>query len=237
MKTVDVKEFTKQLIADRCSSLIENENMLPDNVLAMIKKAHTEYKETPNDTNFKNIKELISQTKYVEESVEYKDFNRRIVLIAFKLIMNKSKDVFPNYKSFLEIASKRLDKINPDMKSSPKAMLQHYHQCMEEMEHPKPDDHYMVSFAKEIVTKIFYDAVADMTNVSGSTVNLEPVVLNKDVKRDLKRKLVQINSTELLPPKKRVRFHNEVIDLVPAPPPPPPTRPDYYTVEPIFLFA
>lgn len=201
MKTVDVKEFTKQLIADRCSSLIENENMLPDNVLAMIKKAHSEYKQTPNDTNFNNIKELISQTKYVEESVEYKDFNRRIVLIAFKLIMNKSKDVFPNYKNFLETASKRLDKINPDMKASAKAMLQHYHQCMEEMEHPKPDDHYMVSFAKEIVTKIFYDAVADMTNVSGSTVNLEPAVTKNVVLRKVveskrpeehKRKLVHI---------------------------------------------
>lgn len=228
MKTVDVKEFTKQLIADRCSNLIESENMLPENVLAMIKKAHTEYKQTPNDANFNNIKELISQTKYVEESVEYKDFNRRIVLIAFKLIMNKSKDIFPNYKSFLETASKRLDKINPDMKSSAKAMLQHYHQCMEEMERPKPDDHYMVSFAKEIVTKIFYDAVADMTNVAGSTVSLEStvtknlvlrkVVEGDDRRRD-KRKLVTINTSDVTP--KRVRFQ----------------EPSHRTVTPLFMFA
>ncbi|ABQ51985.1 hypothetical protein SlGVgp042 [Spodoptera litura granulovirus] len=197
METVDVKEFTKQLIADRCSSLIENERMLPDNVLAIIKKAHQDYKESPNDRNFNNIKELISQTKYVEESVEYKDFNRRIVLIAFKLIMNKSKDLFPNYKPFLETAVKRLEKINPDMKSSAKAMLQHYHQCMEEMEHPKPDDHYMVSFAKEIVTKIFYDAVADMTNVAGSAVTLETtknMVLKKAIgDQGVKRRLVTVD--------------------------------------------
>ncbi|AAG27338.1 PxORF40 peptide [Plutella xylostella granulovirus] len=182
METVDVKEFTKQLIADRCSVLIEKANMLPDNVLSMIKRAHQEYKESPNDKNFNNIKELISQTKYVEESVEYKDFNRRIVLIAIKLIMGKSKDLFPNYKGFIENANKRLEKIDPDMKSSPKAMLQHYHQCMEEMENPKPDDHYMISFAKEIVTKIFYDAVADMTNVVGGAVSIETskkLLLNK----------------------------------------------------------
>lgn len=216
MKTVDVKEFTKQLIADRCSSLIENENLLPDNVLAMIKKAHLEYKQTPNDTNFNNIKELISQTRYVEESVEYKNFNRRIFLIAVKLIMNKSKDVFPNYKSFLETNSKRLEIINPDMKSSPKAMLQHYHQCLEEMEHPKPDDHYMWSFAKEIVTKIFYDAVAEMTNVNGSTINLEPAAAKDMVLRklvdgggEMKRKLVtiDIDDNENC---KRVRFEEDI---------------------------
>lgn len=217
MKTVDVKEFTKQLIADRCSSLIENENLLPDNVLAMIKKAHQEYKQTPNDTNFNNIKELISQTRYVEESVEYKNFNRRIFLIAVKLIMNKSKDVFPNYKSFLETNSKRLEIINPDMKSSPKAMLQHYHQCLEEMEHPKPDEHYMWSFAKEIVTKIFYDAVAEMTNVDGSTINLEPAAAKDMVLRKLvedgdgnkKRKLVTIDVDEH-GGGKRVRFNEDV---------------------------
>ncbi|AKR17499.1 hypothetical protein [Mocis latipes granulovirus] len=225
MKTVDVKEFTKQLIADRCSSLIENENLLPDNVMAMIKKAHLDYKQTPNDTNFNNIKELISQTRYVEESVEYKNFNRRIFLIAVKLIMNKSKDLFPNYKSFLETNSKRLDIINPDMKASPKAMLQHYHQCLEEMEHPKPDDHYMLSFAKEIVTKIFYDAVAEMTNVNGSTINLEPaaakdIVLRKVVNdadnNVVKRKLVTIdidnnNDNENSFKCKRVRFE-EMVD-------------------------
>lgn len=217
MKTVDVKEFTKQLIADRCSSLIENENLLPDNVLAMIKKAHLDYKQTPNDTNFNNIKELISQTRYVEESVEYKNFNRRIFLIAIKLIMTKSKDVFPHYKSFLETNSKRLDIINPDMKSSPKAMLQHYHQCLEEMEHPKPDDHYMWSFAKEIVTKIFYDAVAEMTNVNESTINLEPAAAKDMVLRqvvdggggggDMKRKLVTIDIDDKSC--KRVRFEED----------------------------
>ncbi|QBQ01594.1 PlxyGVORF40-like protein [Hyphantria cunea granulovirus] len=194
METVDVKEFTKQLIADRCSALIESANMLPQNVLCMIKRAHEEYRTSPNDHNFNNIKELISQTKYVEESVEYKDFNRRIVLIAFKLIMGKSRDLFPQYKPFLETACKRLETINPDMKSSPKAMLQHYHQCMEEMEHPKPDDHYMISFAKEIVTKIFYDAVADMTTVAGSAVTISPAVNATKAPLVLNRKRPQLFS-------------------------------------------
>jgi hypothetical protein len=200
METVDVKEFTKQLIADRCSMLIENENMLPDNVLSIIKRAHKEYKESPNERNFNNIKELISQTKYVEESVEYKNFNRGIFLIAMNLIVSKFQDVFPHYKPFFVNAAKRLEKVNPDMKSSPKAMLQHYHQCIEEMENPKPDDHYMISFAKEIVTKIFYDAVADMTNVGGSAVVIAPLtkdlVLNKAIDSGVTRKkLVTLKKT------------------------------------------
>ncbi|AAS82692.1 ORF46 [Agrotis segetum granulovirus] len=200
METVDVKEFTKQLIADRCSMLIESENMLPENVLSIIKRAHKEYKEVPNERNFNNIKELISQTKYIEESVEYKNFNRGIFLIAMNLIVSKCQDVFPHYKPFFANASKRLEKINPDMKSSPKAMLQHYHQCIEEMEHPKPDDHYMISFAKEIVTKIFYDAVADMTNMGGSAVVIAPasskeLVLTKTIENNSnKKKLVSLKS-------------------------------------------
>lgn len=206
MELVDVKEFTKQLIADRCSMLIESESMLPDNVMQMIKRAHADFKDHPNEENFKNIKELVSQTKYVEESVEYKDFNRRIVLIAFKLIMSKSVDMFPSYKPFLESACRRLERINPDMKSSPKAMLQHYHQCMEEMDHPKPDDHYMISFAKEIVTKIFYDAVADMTNMDAGCVDMQKPpstlsIVDKTIQTNRRKPLV-----ELKPPSTPIYF-------------------------------
>ncbi|AIS92045.1 hypothetical protein [Erinnyis ello granulovirus] len=169
---VDAKEFAKQLIADKCRTLIESANMLPDKELAIIKKAHKEYSESPTMANFENIKKLILQTKYVEESVEYKNFNRGTFLIALNLIVNKCQDVFPNYKGFFVNTAKRLEGINPDMKSSPKEMLKHYYECIEEMENPKPDDHYMVSYAKSIVTKILYEAVSDMTNMNTNCVNL-----------------------------------------------------------------
>lgn len=181
--TVDVKDFAKQLIADKCKLLIESEHMLPDKVMSIIKKAHKDYNDAPNETNFNNIKELILQTKYVEESVEYKNFNRGTFLIAVNLIVNKCQDYFPNYKSFFINAAKRLEKIDPDMKSSPKDMLKHYYECLNELENPHLDDHYMVSYAKSIVTKILYDAVADMTNVTGSAVTIpvaaKKLVLNK----------------------------------------------------------
>ncbi|ABC61171.1 unknown [Choristoneura occidentalis granulovirus] len=170
---VDAKEFAKQLIADKCKTLIESANMLPDKELAIIKKAHKEYSDSPTQANFNNIKKLILQTKYVEESVEYKNFNRGTFLIALNLIVNKCQDVFPNYKSFFVNTAKRLQKIDPDMKSSPKDMLKHYYECIEEMENPKLDDHYMVSYAKSTMTKILYDAVSEMTNMNGSTINLE----------------------------------------------------------------
>nr|QNN89467.1 ORF43 [Pieris brassicae granulovirus] len=54
--TVDAKEFAKQLIADKCRTLIEAENMLPDKEMAIMKKAHKEYTESPNTANFNNIK-------------------------------------------------------------------------------------------------------------------------------------------------------------------------------------
>lgn len=169
---VDAKEFAKQLIADKCRTLIENANMLPDKELAIVKKAHKEYSDSPTSANFDNIKKLILQTKYVEESVEYKNFNRGTFLIALNLIVNKCQDVFPNYKSFFTNTAKRLEGINPDMKASPKDMLKHYYECIEEMENPKPDDHYMVSYAKSIVTKILYETVSDMTTMNTNTINL-----------------------------------------------------------------
>ncbi|AKN80789.1 hypothetical protein [Diatraea saccharalis granulovirus] len=171
--TVDAKEFAKQLIADKCKELIESENMLPDRELAIVRKAHREYTETPNFENFNNIKRLILHTKYVEESVEYKNFNRGTFLIALNLIINKCQHLFPNYKTFFLNTARRLEKINPDIKASPRDMLKHYYECIEEMENPHGEDHYMVSYAKSILSKILYDTVADMTTVTGSTVNIE----------------------------------------------------------------
>ncbi|QOD40007.1 Maph44 [Matsumuraeses phaseoli granulovirus] len=193
--TVDAKEFAKQLIADKCKVLIESENMLPDKVMAIIKKAHKDYNDTPSEANFNNIKELILQTKYVEESVEYKNFNRGTFLIALNLIVNKCQDIFPNYKTFFINASKRLEKIDPDMKSSPKDMLKHYYECIQEIENPQMDDHYMVSYAKSIVTKILYDAVADMTSVGGGAVTIPTVAVaatSASKKLPIKKQLVTL---------------------------------------------
>lgn len=160
---VDAKEFAKQLIADKCRTLIEAENMLPDKVMAMVKRAHQEYKDSPTDKNFNTIKELILQTKYVEESVEHKNFHRGTFLIAMNLIVKKCEGAFPAYGSFFARATRGLERLDPDIKSSPKDMLKHYYECIEELENPKADDHYMISYAKSVISKILYEAVADMT--------------------------------------------------------------------------
>lgn len=156
---INVDVFARQLIADKCSALIESENMLPENILSIVKNARDEYFKNPSNKNYENIKKLFSQTKYVDDAIDYKDFNRRILLIAFKFGLNKSKTYFKNYKSVLEVAIKRLDGINPDLKSSPRAMLQHYNECLENLDNPRNDEHHLITFGKEIATKIFIETI------------------------------------------------------------------------------
>ncbi|AGQ20280.1 hypothetical protein CaLGV021 [Clostera anastomosis granulovirus A] len=170
--TVDANEFAKQLIADKCRVLIESAKMLPDKELSIIKQAHAEYANSPTQSNFENIKKLILQTKYVEESIEYKNFNRGTFLVALNLIVNKCKETFPNHTTFFVNTARRLEKMDPDIRSSPKEMLKHYYQCIEDMENPKGDEHYMISYAKSIITKLLYDTVNDMTNIHESTVKI-----------------------------------------------------------------
>lgn len=156
---IDIDVFARQLIADKCSSLIESERMLPDNILRIVINARDDYFNNPSNKNYERIKKLFSQTKYVDDAVDYKDFNRRMLLIAFKFGLNKGKEYFKNYKSILEVALKRLDGINPDLKSSPRAMLQHYNECLENLDSPRNDEHHLVTFGKEIATKIFIETI------------------------------------------------------------------------------
>lgn len=159
MDAINIDVFVRQLIADKCSALIEAEGFLPNDHLAVIKQARDEYFKNPTNKNYDYIKRLFSQTKYVDDSIESKDFHRRVMLIAFKLALNKCKNYFVNYKSVLEIALKRLDGINPDLKSSPRALLQHYNECLDRLDNPRNDEHHLVSFAKEIATKIFIETI------------------------------------------------------------------------------
>jgi len=159
MESLNIDDFARKLIADKCSALIESERMLPDNILTIVKNVRDEYFKNPTPKNYENIKNLFSQTKYVDDSIDYKDFNRRILLIAFKFAINKSKDHFKNYIHVLDVAIKRLDKINPDLKSSPRAMLQHYNECLENLDNPRNDEHHLLTFGKEIATKIFIETI------------------------------------------------------------------------------
>lgn len=159
MVALNIDDFSRQLIADRCSALIESENMLPPYILAKVKSARDDYLHDPSQKNYEIIKKLFSQTKYVDDAIDYKDFNRRLLLIAFKFALNKSKEHFKSYKTVIEVALKRLDAINPDLKSSPRAMLQHYNECLENLDNPKNDEHHLIIFAKEIATKIFVETI------------------------------------------------------------------------------
>ncbi|AGR56852.1 ac106 [Hemileuca sp. nucleopolyhedrovirus] len=156
---INVDVFARQLIADKCSALIESQGMLPDDILVIVKRARDEYFKNPTNKNYDYIKRLFSQTKYVDDAIDYKDFNRRMLLIVFKFALNKSKLYFKNYKTIIEVALKRLDSINPDLKSSPRAMLQHYNECLENLDNPRNDEHHLVTFTKEIATKIFIETI------------------------------------------------------------------------------
>nr|WUR10744.1 ac106/107 [Calliteara abietis nucleopolyhedrovirus] len=159
MDAISIDVFARQLIADKCSALIESQAMLPENILAIVRRARDDYYQLPNNKNYEYLKKLFVQINYIEDAVEYKDFNRRLLLIAFKFALNKSKEYFTTYRSVLTVALKRLDGINPDMKDSPRALLQHYNECLENLDNPKSDEHYLVVFGKEIISKIFIETI------------------------------------------------------------------------------
>nr|UPO71188.1 orf102 [Trichoplusia ni single nucleopolyhedrovirus] len=172
MDSINIDDFARQLIADKCSALIESERMLPDNILAIVKGARDEYFKNPSPKNYDTIKKLFSQSKYVDDSIDYKDFNRRLLLIAFKFGLNKGKDYFKNYRAVLEVALKRLDGIDPDLKSSPRAMLQHYNECLENLDNPRNNEHHLVTFGKEIATKIFIETIDLYSHNNKSPITL-----------------------------------------------------------------
>ena len=157
-KVVDVDTFARQLITDKCSELIESENLLPANILHIVKQARDSYFADPSLKNYEYVKKLFLRTKYMDDSIDYKNFNRRVLLIVFKFALNKGSGYFPSYKDLMEVAVKRLNKINPDLKSSPRAMLQHYNECLENLDNPVTDEHHLVTFGKEVATKIFIEA-------------------------------------------------------------------------------
>ena len=96
MESINIDVFARQLIADKCSALIESEQMLPENILNIVKRARKNYFDDPSTKNYENLKKLFSQTKYVDDAVDYKDFNRRVLLITFKFGLNRSKNYFQN---------------------------------------------------------------------------------------------------------------------------------------------
>ncbi|AFY62854.1 hypothetical protein [Philosamia cynthia ricini nucleopolyhedrovirus virus] len=157
-KVIDVDTFARQLITDKCSELIETENLLPGNILHIVKQARDKYFEDPSPKNYEYVKKLFLRTKYMDDSIDYRNFNRRVLLIVFKFALNRGSGYFPSYRELIEVAVKRLNKINPDLKSSPRAMLQHYNECLENLDSPISDEHHLVTFGKEVATKIFIEA-------------------------------------------------------------------------------
>ncbi|AAF33583.1 Unknown (Ac106) [Spodoptera exigua multiple nucleopolyhedrovirus] len=168
MDSINIDDFARQLIADKCSALIESSDMLPFNNLAMLKTVRDEYFKNPTPKNYETLKKIFTQTKYFDDSIDYKDFSRRILLIAIKFGLNKGKEHFKSYKAVLELAIKRLDSINPDLRSSKRALLQHYHECLENFDSARSDEHHLVTFAKEIATKIFIETI-DLYNHSSKS--------------------------------------------------------------------
>ncbi|QED40619.1 hypothetical protein [Chrysodeixis includens nucleopolyhedrovirus] len=199
MDSINIDDFARQLIADKCSALIESERMLPANILAIVKNARDEYFKNPSTKNYESIKRLFSQTKYVEDAIDYKDFNRRILLIAFKFGLSKGKEIFKNYKPVIEVALKRLDGINPDLKNSPRAMLQHYNECLENMDNPRNDEHHLVTFGKEIATKIFIETIDLYSYNNKTSLNLAVTASSKNAEKKLLSQTDVIKMPAVLP--------------------------------------
>ncbi|ACI47425.1 unknown [Spodoptera litura nucleopolyhedrovirus II] len=211
MDSINIDDFARQLIADKCSSLIESSDMLPFNNLAMLKTVRDEYFKHPTPKNYENLKKILTQTKYFDDSIDYKDFSRRILLIAIKFGLNKSKEHFKAYKAILEVAIKRLDTINPDLRSSKRALLQHYHECLENFDSSRNDEHHLVTFAKEIATKIFIETIDlynhsnkspfEFNETSTAAKSIEPPpaklspLLEAAMKENRKRKLPKTTTT------------------------------------------
>ncbi|AGA16257.1 hypothetical protein [Thysanoplusia orichalcea nucleopolyhedrovirus] len=221
---VDVDTFARQLITDKCSALIKNADLLPANILEIVEKARDKYFEEPSQKNYEYIKKLFLRTKYMDDSIDYKDFNRRILLIVFKFALNKSSNYFPSYKEIIEVAIKRLNKINPDLKSSPRAMLQHYNECLENLDNPVTDEHHLLTFGKEVATKIFIEAFEySYTSTNAITIDksdefdfIKPAIkpasdtkqpsLLANVMNERKRKL-QKGAVKCLPPPPLLQLH------------------------------
>ncbi|AYN45004.1 se44 [Alphabaculovirus alterspexiguae] len=181
MESINIDDFARQLIADKCSALIESSDMLPLNNLAILKTVRDEYFRNPTPKNYENIKKLFSQTKYFDDSIDYKDFSRRILLIAIKFGLNKGKEHFKSYKAILEVALKRLDNINPDIRSSKRALLQHYHECLENFDSPRSEEHHLITFAKEIATKIFIETIDLYSHSNKSPIELNDSAVSKSI--------------------------------------------------------
>nr|AFS51925.1 DekiORF47 [Dendrolimus kikuchii nucleopolyhedrovirus] len=226
---VDVDTFARQLITDKCSALIESADLLPANILEIVKKARDNYFEEPSQKNYEYIKMLFLRTKYMDDSIDYKDFNRRILLIVFKFALNKSGAYFPSYKEIIEVAIKRLNRINPDLKSSPRAMLQHYNECLENLDNPITDEHHLITFGKEVATKIFIEAFEfSYTNTNAISMDASPSnsVFETKTAIAMPSKSAEPSSssspllTTVLNERKRKLLH----EPPPSPPPPPPRR-------------
>ncbi|AGE89952.1 hypothetical protein SlsnVgp097 [Spodoptera littoralis nucleopolyhedrovirus] len=160
MESIDVDDFVKQLIVHKCSVLIEKEKMLPETILSIVRTARDEYFKNPSPKNYETMKKLFSQTKYVDDGIDYKNFNRRIVVIGIKFMLNKSKEYFTSHRNVIDMAMKRLDGIDPDLKSSTRAMLQHYNECLSTIDDPvASNEHHLVTFVKEIATKMFIETI------------------------------------------------------------------------------
>ncbi|AAR28887.1 ORF123 [Leucania separata nucleopolyhedrovirus] len=173
METIDVDDFAKHLIAHKCSTLIEKEKMVPDSILAVVRSARDEYFKNPSPHNYGVIKRLFSQTKYVDDSIDQKNFERRLAMIAFRFVLNKSKDIFPTNKSIIDMALKRLQTIDPDIKSSPKALLNHYNDSLNKLDDPVfNDEHHLITFGKEVATKIFIDSIDVYSHTKTGSVEM-----------------------------------------------------------------
>jgi Baculovirus protein of unknown function (DUF816) len=247
MEPIDVDDFAKKLIAEKCSALIESEKMLPQHILRILIEARDQYFSNPTPKTYDTIKRLFAQTKHVEDSIDYKDFNRRLLLIAFKFGLNKCKHVFNTYRSIIELALKRLDAIDPDLKSSPRAMLQHYNECLENLDNPRVDEHHLIAFAKEIATKIFIETIDVYNFGNKSAITMSTKSISSEDSYAPPANLL----TNALRARKRSHTDNSTIKIISnrpvstpilisrptvatRPPKPSPARPKFLVPTPVF---
>lgn len=110
----------------------------------------------------------------MDDLIDYKDFNRCILLIVFKFVLNKSINYFLLYKEIIEVVIKCLNKINFDLKSFLCVMFQYYNECLENLDNLVMDEYYLLIFGKEVVIKIFIE-VFEYSYININVISMDKI--------------------------------------------------------------
>lgn len=206
INNVSVDEFVKKLIVEKCRDLIERESMLPVSVVGKLTRDVDDYVAEPSDEKFDNLRNLFAQTQNVYDNIQMKDFTRALLLIVTRVGATKLRDYFGAQSSVgrpLDLAIQKLSTVKSNLEDSPRALLQHYNECIRNLQSGTygTEDHHLLAFAKELIILSFTDTIRGFIGAHSPASVI-----------DLAR----------APPKQNLWAPHKIFAAHPPPPPPPP---------------